>query len=132
MTQLAVPLTKARLFVFTIRRDQISLQTILLCLKILFSSITKQTNLSPLAISVLFCYDFPVLIFFVRHLNQCLPFSFVLLQKFLIHRYQRVIMSDNAKLSQKFLIRFSVITSTKLWSLSYLQVNFYKKNSENN
>ena len=57
---------------------------------------------------------------------------FGVVKKFLIHRYRVAMMSDNVKLSRKFLIKFSSVTSTKLWSLNYLKVNFYKNNLEKN
>ena len=51
----------ARLFVFTIRRDEITMRTKLLCPKINFMNKTKQKKLLPspfLFISVLFCSHF--------------------------------------------------------------------------
>ena len=39
-------------------------------------------------------------------------------------------MLDSEKLSRKFLINFSVITNTKLWSLDYLKVDFYNNNKK--
>ena len=48
----------------------------------------------------------------------------VLLQKFLICRYQWFIMSDNVKLSRKVLINFSTITSS-ISAEKNLENNYY-------
>ena len=41
-------------------------------------------------------------------------------------------LSDNAKLFRTLLINFSAVIRTKLWSLNFLGVNFYRNNSEKN
>ena len=41
-------------------------------------------------------------------------------------------LSDNAKLFRTLLINFSAVIRTKLWSLNFLGVNFYRNNLEKN
>ena len=53
-----------------------------------------------------------------RHLNESPPFTFVLLLKILICRYQGVRLSSNIKLRRTFPINFSALIRTKLLSLS--------------
>ena len=85
------------------------MQTILLCLK----TKTKQVNKASTFIK--FCSG--LLLF------SCSEFS----EKFLIRRYQEVMMSVESKLSWKFLIIFFAITSTKLLKGHFLLNNLEKK-----
>ena len=64
------------------------MQTILLRLKISFININFYIQ------EFLFCSDSPIHILPARHFNEYLPFTFVLLQTFLIRCYQWVIMSE--------------------------------------
>ena len=48
-------------------------------------------------------------------------------KRFLIRRYQGAIMLDNLKMYWKFLINFSAITNTELWSLNYVKIKKKKK-----
>ena len=97
----AITTTKnSRTIGFTIRKHEIPMQTILLCLKISFINIIKYSTFGNFC-SVLFCFCYSDSL-----LNKCLSFTFVLLQKFLIRRCQRDLLSDNAKLSPNFLINF--------------------------
>lgn len=86
----------AILFVYSIRRDEIPTETTLLSLQ---ACKIHRASIFPNFCSVLFWCS--CLIFFSK-----LLFSFVLLQKFLICRHQRVMISINVRPSRKFLISF--------------------------
>ena len=122
----------ATLFVFPIRRDENPMQAILFFLKFSFTNRTKETKflfyLRQKFIMVWYCS--------ACHFDKCVLFTLMLLQKFLICRYQEDYNVRCRNVSKKFIKKvFDKLFCNNKYQIMIIKlqkISFYKCNSEKN